>query len=261
MQPPADRVSERIATGLREDGAPVRLEMVFFRPAGKDPFPTVVFHHGSTGRGDDPRRFGATWSPPRVARFFTERGWMVVFPQRRGRGRSDGRYAEGLGKGGYSCDPAIALAGFDRALEDADAILAALRARPDIDPKRLLAAGQSRGGVLAIGHAGTQPDAFVGAVNVVGGWMTDRCPRPEAINPVAFRRGGPFRRPTLWLYGEDDPYYRMAHSRRNFQAFVDAGGTGEFHALRLPRGASGHGVLGYPDLWEKPLGRYLDRLG
>jgi len=56
----------------------------------------LLFHHGSTGKGDDPSRFISTVTSPALAKFFNDRGWMVMFPQRRGRGKSDGLYDEGF---------------------------------------------------------------------------------------------------------------------------------------------------------------------
>ena len=44
-------------------------EMVTYKPLGKGPFLTVIFNHGSTGAGDDPKRFSYTWTSLPVARF------------------------------------------------------------------------------------------------------------------------------------------------------------------------------------------------
>jgi dienelactone hydrolase len=255
-------VSEMIPTPLRENGQPVRLELVIAKPAGVGPFPTVVFNHGSTGRGDNPALFKETWISRKAVEFFVPRGWMVVFPQRRGRGGSEGRYAEGLAAdgSGYSCDAATSLAGLERALEDLDAVLAHLRSRPEVDASRLLIAGQSRGGILSVVHAGTRPGNFLGVVNFVGGWMGDQCPRPEAINTVSFVRGAKFTGPILWLYGEKDPFYGARHSRKNFDAFIDAGGQGEFHLFKVGAGANGHFILAYPALWTQTLGEFIGKL-
>jgi len=65
-------------------------------PNGVGPFPTLIFHHGSTGRGDAPALFTGTFESPSLARLFNESGWLVAFPQRRGRGASDGLYDEGF---------------------------------------------------------------------------------------------------------------------------------------------------------------------
>lgn len=251
--------SELVPTTLVENGQVIRLELVFYRPAGPGPFPTIVFHHGSTGTGSDPARFGVTRSSRRFSAVANALGWMVVFPQRRGRGRSDGLYDEGFApdRSGYSCDPAYALPGVDRALEDLDAVLEHLQGRPEVQAARLVVAGESRGGILAIAHPGRRPAAFLGAINFVGGWMSDRCPDPTAINTVTFVRGAASPRPTLWLYGEGDPYYSVAHSRSNFDAFRAAGGHGVLHVFRLPPGTSGHEVIGQQALWQDLVTAFL----
>ena len=255
--------TERIPTPFQEGGSAVSLEMVIHKPTGPGPFPTVVFNHGSTGSGSDPRLFTQTWSSPSFSRVLNALGWMVVFPQRRGRGKSDGTYDEGFepDRSRYSCRPEYSLPGVDHALEDIDAVVAHLRTRMDVVPSRMVIAGQSRGGILAIAYAGTRPGVFQGVINFVGGWMTDQCPDPEAINTTTFRRGAGSTRPTLWLYGENDPFYQLAHSRHNFSAFEEAGGVGSMHVFRLAAGVSGHSLLGYPALWQVAVTEFIAGVG
>lgn len=254
-----EKLVERALTSLIEGGAPVTLEIVIFKPPGNGPFPTVVFNHGSTGNGNDPNLFRNTQAGGPVAKFLVDRGWLVAFPQRRGRGQSDGLYDEGFeqDRSRYSCIASQSLPGVDRALEDVSAAVVFLKSRPDVMSSKMVIAGQSRGGILAIAYAGTWPDQFVGAINFVGGWMTDRCPNPEAINTVTFQRGGRFKKPTLWLYGENDPFYRLDHSRLNFDMFVASGGVGTFKTFRLANGKSGHTLISQPDLWEEAVDSYL----
>jgi dienelactone hydrolase len=250
---------EWIPTDFVEDGQPVRLELVVYRPAGNGPYPTLIFNHGSTGSGSDTTLYRKVWTSLPLARFFTARGWLVAFPQRRGRGHSGGRYAEGLAAdgSGYTCSPPLALGGLDRALEDVDAAVHYLANRPDVDPAQMLIGGQSRGGILSIVHAGTRTGRFRGAINFVGGWMSDRCPDPGAINTVAFRRGAAAAVPTLWLYGEGDPFYGISHSRSNFDAFVAAGGLGQWVLLKPPSDANGHQIIRTPALWGSAVDTLL----
>ncbi len=255
--------TEQIPTALVESGMPVQLELVSYRPTGAGPFPTVMFNHGSTGSGTDPALFTQTWSSPAIAGYFNQRGWMVVFPQRRGRGRSGGLYDEGFGPNraaGYTCDPARSLAGVERALTDLDEVVRHLRTRSDVDARRLLIGGQSRGGILAIAYAGTRPGVFHGALNFVGGWMSDTCANPAAINTVTFVRGGAFAGPTVWLYGENDPFYSLAHSRSNHAAFAAAGGRGQLNVFNLGPGQSGHNVFLFPDRWGPSVETLLREL-
>jgi dienelactone hydrolase len=251
-----------MATGLVEDGRPVRLEVVIFKPPGQGPFPLAVINHGSTGRGNDPALFTQTWSAADLADFLNERGWIVAFPQRRGRGKSDGHYDEGFSPErakGYTCDSDISLAGADRALHDIDAALTSLKRRSDVAASQILIGGQSRGGVLSIAYSGAHPQQIFGVLNWAGGWLGDSCATATDVNQTLFKQGARFKRPTLWLYGQHDPFYSIAHSRENFSAFQKAGGQGSFLEFDVP-GGYGHAVINHPQQWSGPAGTYLDSL-
>ena len=255
--------SELLQTDLVEDGKPIRLEAAIFKPPGAGPFPLAVINHGSTGSGTDPAQFTATWVAIDVADFLSERGWMVAFPQRRGRGKSDGLYDEGFSADraqGYTCDAERSLAGAERALADVAAAVTALRRRPDVAPSRILIGGQSRGGVLSVAYAGTHPAQIAGVVNFVGGWLGEGCSTAAAVNQNLFARGAGFKEPTLWLYGRRDPFYSVQHSRANFAAFETAGGRGMFLEFDVP-GDNGHFLLGYRQLWSATVADYLTCLG
>ncbi|KFL30178.1 dienelactone hydrolase [Devosia riboflavina] len=234
--------------------AGARLEIVAARPEGAGPFPTLVFNHGSTGRGQNTSLYGRTVAPGIVANYFVERGWMALFPQRRGRGKSGGAYGEGLAPdgSGYSCDVEIAIAGFERAIEDVDAVVSYLRDRSDIDRQRLVIGGVSRGGILAIAFAGMRPGIFRGAINFNGGWLGRGCPSHEVVNPLLFERGAQARIPTLWLHGNADQYYQIGHCRKNFDRFRSAGGQGTFIAAPM-----GHALMFKPALWSGHVDQYM----
>lgn len=218
---------EFLTTDLVEDGRPVRLEVVLFKPEGEGPFPLIVFNHGSTGRGTSPERFTRTSWNFGLAEFFLDQGWMIAFPQRRGRGRSDGLYDEGFAP--------LRANGYSRAI---------------------LMGGNSRGGILSVAYAGAHPRQVLGVVNFVGGWVGEGCGNADQINQTLFRRGASYDRPTLWLYGKDDMYYSIAHSRSNFEAYRKAGGKGDF--VELDAGVlDGHDVVANPSLWKPKITEYL----
>jgi dienelactone hydrolase len=258
-----ERVDARAPTPFVEQGKPVALEVLLFRPAGSGPFPLLLFNHGSTGRGNDRSLFTRTWHAEGIARYFNERGWLVAFPQRRGRGKSDGLYDEGFewDRSRYACEPAQSLPGVERALQDIEAAFDWLAARADVDAKRVLIGGQSRGGILAVAYAGMRPDRVRGALNFVGGWNGEGCASAESSNQAIFKRGAAFPRPTLWIYADGDPFYGLPHSRRNFEAFIAAGGTGEFLVREPPAGRNGHAVLANVEAWRRDLDAYLKALG
>jgi pimeloyl-ACP methyl ester carboxylesterase len=254
--------SELLRTALVEDGKPVDLEAVIFRPNGAGPFPLAIFNHGSTGRGTNPALFTETWLDVGLADFLNNRGWIVAFPQRRGRGKSDGLYDEGFSadrRQGYTCDFDTSLSGAERALDDIAAAMDALRRRTDVAPSRVLIGGVSRGGVLSVAYAGMHPDQIIGVINLVGGWVGTGCNTASRLNGTLFERGAHFDRPTLWLYGDQDPFYDIQHSRNNFMLFQSAGGQGTFLEFNVP-GGYGHAVLSAPELWEGPVAEYLSSL-
>lgn len=257
-----DITTEFITTSLVEGGRNVKLELLIGKPQGRGPFPVVIFNHGSTGRGDRPELFGRSWSSASVTKYFTDKGWMVIFPQRRGRGGSDGLYDEGFepDRKRYSCLIDLSFSGIKRAIEDLNAIMAHVQLRPDILPNRMLIGGQSRGGILAIAYAGSHPDIFIGAINFVGGWVGQECDNATTINGVTFRRGSPFKGSTLWLYGESDPFYSNSHSKKNYDSFIKAGGIGVFQSYIVPGAMSGHDLILYPELWRDLLDSYLAAL-
>jgi dienelactone hydrolase len=243
------------------DGQTVRLEMRIYRPATAGPAPTLVFNHGSTGRGSDPRIFTRPIDYPEIAQVFVQRGWAVVMPARRGRGGSEGQYDEGFAPGsvGYACDLAFSLPGAERALRDVEAAMDAVRAFPFVDPTRVVIGGQSRGGILSVAYAGRRPEQVKGVINFVGGWMGAGCSRATGINPALFTRGARYPGETLWLYGDGDDFYPLSHSRENFAAFQAAGGWGSFH--ELPLGAGGHYIWRQPSAWVAFVEAYLKRQG
>lgn len=255
----AERSVERIPTPWSHAGTPVTLEMVVYRPMRSGPYPTIIFHHGSTGNGDNSALFTLTYTSETVAKAFVDQGVMVLFPQRRGRGASGGVYDEGFepDRSRYSCSATHARPGLEHALEDAAVIAASVRARSDVDTTRLLVGGVSRGGILSMAHAARVPQFYRGVVNFVGGWIGEGCADAVSVNRSTFAAAANAP-PSLWLYAENDPFYSVAHSRANFDAFVAASGNGSFHVYRrASASASGHGIPNEPVLWHDDLLAFL----
>jgi dienelactone hydrolase len=257
------QAQERTMMPVSVDGEQVRLAVITYKPAGAGPFPTLIFHHGSTGSGTDPSRFSRTFDPGALAYWFVSHGWAVVLPSRRGRGGSEGLYDEGFARNranGYTCDSELSLRGADRALRDIDAITDSVLELPFVDRTQFVVGGQSRGGILAVAWAGKHPDEPRGAINFVGGWLGAGCPTGSAVNQQLFKLGAAFPRPTLWLYGDNDPFYPLSHSQANFEAFHEAGGKGAFHEIGRSTGMDGHQIRSIDEAWSAVVAAYLREL-
>lgn len=252
----------QIPTGLGENGQALNLESVIFKPAGAGPFPLAVVNHGSTGDGKNPAIAKLTFIDGAIAQFLTDRGYLVVFPQRRGRGKSEGVYDEGFRDNreeGYSCSTERSLQGAERALIDLEQIIGSLVKRTDVKPGPVLLSGVSRGGILSMAYAGRHPAQVSGVINFVGGWMAERCPNGEEINDTLFIQAAGFPKPTLSLYGEDDPFYSTKHTNERFRTFQENGGQGTYEVFEVP-GRNGHALSAAYHLWAPVADAYLNTL-
>lgn len=250
---------EFLKTDLIEDGSNINLAVVTYRPDGVGPFPLALIHHGSTGSGKYPSLFSYAWSNDWFADILNANGWIVAFPQRRGRGGSDGLYDEGFAEDrshGYSPKAARSLPGAERALTDANAALSALRRRPDVDPGKVLLGGVSRGGVVAIMQAGQTPKSISGVINFVGGWVSEKRGEPK-INPTLFREIGSFGGVVLSIYGEEDQYYSIEHSKSNLAEIEALDANSRLHIVKVPGYGKGHWAIWMPNLWEDVVSEYL----
>lgn len=251
-----------IATEFGKNGQPIKLEIVTFKPAGTGPFPLAVVNHGSTGNGKNPAIAKLTFVDTAIAQFLNDRGYLVVFPQRRGRGKSDGLYDEGfrdIREKGYSCSTNRSLAGAERAITDLEQIVKSLVKRPDVKAGPILLSGVSRGGILSMAYAGRHPNQVSGVINFVGGWMGERCPNGKKINDTLFTQAAKFPKTTLSLYGENDPFYSTKHTKERFQTFKSNGGQGTYMVYDVP-GGNGHALSAAYSLWSPAADAYLSAL-
>jgi dienelactone hydrolase len=254
---PAAAEPNLFATSLREGGKPVKLEMPALKPPGRGPHPLAIINHGSAGQIFDPAAARETWAPDAIADYFLRRGFAVAFPQRRGRGHSEGTYDEGLepDRTRYSCDPKLASAGLTRAVDDIRAAVEALSRDREINASRLLLVGQGRGGVIAGAYAARHPAGVVGVINFAGGWIGG-CPYAYEINRSLLAVGAKYQKPVLWLYGAGDEQYSAIYVRHLHSAFTAAGGKAELEVL-----TGGHDLYAVRDAWLEVVDRYLARLG
>ena len=144
--PPADA---QLVDFRALDGA--ELHGYFYLPAGRGrgPFPAVLWNHGS-------ERWPG-WQPE-LAAFYTANGFAFFIPHRRGQGQSSaaGPYIVDRQPSRLAVFATGASAGrkimalHEEANHDVEAALAWLKARPDIDPGRIVMSGVSFGGIQTL---------------------------------------------------------------------------------------------------------------
>src|SRR5256884_5238082 len=157
------------------------------RPEGPGPFGAVILNHGVPV--SDRERAGASSSDLLAsAAVFAQRGYVVVLPLRRGFGATGGEFAEYTG----SCSHPDYLGGEQAAAEDVMAAYEYARALPYVDPHRMILAGHSAGGMVALFTAGVrQPEGLVAVLAFAAGRRGNpalhpgvpRAPRPPPPRP------------------------------------------------------------------------------
>lgn len=231
----------------------LQLEATLYRPNQTERFPVVVFNHGSTGPGQIP--VDQTQKYPTVARYFVEKGFALLVPMRRGRGKSEGPYQEG--GDGYRCGNEAS--GINSAVEDLDGVFTFIRKQAWADTSKILIGGVSRGGILSVIYAGRRPDMLKGVINFVGGWMSERC-FPDYNGRFFAEAAQKAAVPMIWLYAENDNYYSPTAIKSYRADFEKAGGKGAFHLFK-DIGGNGHYLSSKPLFWRAAMDEYLNQLG
>lgn len=179
-----------------------------------------------------------------LSRWFVDRGYVVVVPQRRGHGATGGEFLEGRD----SCARPNHAAAAEAAADDIEPALRYMQSQPFIEPDSALLVGVSTGAWASLAVASRSPQGLAKIINFAGGRGAHAWGQPRAIcdEPQLVKTAADFARsaavPTLWLYASNDTYFppRVANSMAG--AWNAAGGQAELHILP-PYGAEGHGIV------------------
>ncbi|MFC5496776.1 alpha/beta hydrolase family protein [Caenimonas terrae] len=236
-------------------GEPERIAMLeafVYKPNGPGPFPVLILNHGSAG--GMPQE-SIAWK--RDAAYWSQRGYLVVAPMRRGRGKSSGTSLESEDK---NCKVSEWFNTLPQSLQDLDAVIEFAEKIPEAIAGAVTMIGVSRGGFLSVAYAaeGRHRSKVRSVVNLVGGWVAqaeDQC--AQDFNAIAFERyGRQTRTPMLWLYGTGDLFYGDASVSEYADTFKKSGGIADFRLIEgVPE--NGHWLPRYPAKWRKLVDDFL----
>ena len=229
-----------------------QLETTIFKPDGEGPFPIAIINHGKA-LGDPSTQ--PRYRPIRGARFFMQRGYVVVAPMRQGFSRSTGAYV------GAGCN--ISENGLAQA-EDVQAVIQYMAAQPYADKNNVLVLGQSHGGWTTLAFGTLNYPGVKGLINFAGGLRQTGC---AAWESTLARTAGHYAKltklPSLWFYGDNDSYFEPPLFRSMHQAYVANGGKATLVAFgRFGRDAhSLFGARAGERIWHPHLAGFLQSVG
>jgi dienelactone hydrolase len=260
LQPAAadDYYQEELRIPMAAAG-PHGLEALLIRPAGERPYPLALITHGTSS--DAEKRHD--WTPYvfyRQAIEFARRGFAALVVMRRGFGDSGGGYAE---RGGC-CTPATYLRTAETSVDDLHAAIAAMQRRTDVTTQGMITIGVSSGGFATVALTSNPPPGLAAAINFAGG--LHRAALPAGIHNVededalvsAFGMlGKSSRTPMLWIYAENDSFFRPDLAHRLLAAFTTSGGRAQL--IDAPAfGSDGHLLFLYGmPIWSTMIDDFL----
>ncbi len=224
--------------------------------------PFLLLLHGRPGTPAERQRLALPVYPAN-ARYFAERGFVVLEPLRLGYGPGAGHDIEDTG----DCSDKHFGSGVKAGAQEMSSLLRSLPSIPYIDRKRGIAFGESFGGLIAIALVAAHAPGIRAAVNIEGGDGGDSlnhpdtpC-QPERLGALFAELGRTSRMPTLWLYSANDRFWGPELPRRWFAAFSGAGGQGRFEDLPADKN-NGHFIFNRNALaWHPAFEGFVTALG
>lgn len=231
-----------------------KIEAYVYKPEGTGPFPVAIYNHGSrAGHEREERPFVY------VGEMLRRGGYVVIVPERRGYGKSDGpTFGEAIGE---DRGPRFVA----RVREETDDVLAAVEfvnSLPYADTKRMAVMGWSIGGIVSV-FAASQSSAFRVVVDQAGGALT--WDQSHAMQQALREAAGKIRIPLLGMVAKND---RTTESVKTVVHEAEAhGATAKLivYPAFTPQDAGGiapgHMIFGKDGwkIWEGDLQEFLSK--
>ena len=267
---PAWAADGRLVTiPVREaSGDLAQMETLVFLPAGKDPFPVVLFSHGRASGAEARASVDVGVSKAQLL-YWLSKGVAVVSPVRPGYGHSSGGDVEDSGVHHDSAGRCTSKPDFARTANAAvltvSATLAWLHGQPWADTQDVLLVGQSVGGLTTVAAGSLGLPGVVGAINFAGGsgGNPEKSPGvscdPGQLASLYARYGKTTHVPSLWVYALNDQYWGPDEPATWHAAFAKASDAPStfVHADAVPDG-DGHGLSRHDQaLWAPAVDAFL----
>lgn len=245
----------------------VQLRATVFRPpedgfsaAGAARRPLVIINHGTS----EATRHAVSlpvyyW----LSRWFVDRGYIVVLPQRRGHGATGGALVEAVG----DCSNPDHMRSGSIAADDIQQVVEYMARQSFVAPDKIVVAGISTGGWASLALAARNLQPVRAVINFAGGrgayaWgRAGEICGEERLIAAAAHLGGKSQIPTLWLYARNDSFFGPGLARRMADAWDSGGGRAELHLLPS-YGTEGHSLAddraGW-NLWGSQLETFLSK--
>jgi len=231
-----------------------------WRPSGKGPFPAVLFNHGSYSTRDPLPRS----APETLGSVFARHGYVFLWLHRQGiglsgrQGTADGdQFARAFKTDGVEGRSRVQLQLLEHEeMNEATAALERLRARDDVDARRLGVVGHSFGGSLSLLMAARDPQIRAAVIfgGAAGSWNQSAGLR-ERLLAAAARTSAP----VLFIHAEND--YSIAPGSA---LAAEMQRLGKPHALKVygafgPDTRAGHNIV-FESIrtWESDVFAFLD---
>jgi len=221
----------------------------------------VVINHGT----DEATRLAVSmpvyyW----MSRWFVDRGYVVVLPQRRGHGATGGPLAEAIG----NCAHPDHYASGNVAADDIEAAVDYMTQQPFVARDGVIVVGVSTGGWASLALSARNLPQVQAIVNFSGGrgghayGQRNAICGTDALLAAARTYASQAHEPTIWFYAMNDSYFGPKLAENLAQVWSNAGGSVEEHILS-PYGTEGHSIAddrqGW-DIWGPSLDSFLQRV-
>jgi dienelactone hydrolase len=231
----------------------VTLEVTILHPDGRGPFPLAIMNHGANNASTS--NPGVRYRQTYVALYFLSRGYAVALPMMRGFAASGGQMHH------FGCD--LEATGIANA-KDIRTVIRFLGNDPRFDTRRVVVAGQSLGGWNTLALGALSVANVAGLIDFNGGLRESDCAAGDrALEAGTAAFGARTRVPSIWFYGENDPYFSVPVWRSMYAHYTLNGGRAELVDIGVFMNSS-HNFLSYAEalpLWVPRVDAFLADIG